>query len=184
VGDIKAVYHRLGRCVAVVSEGISDSDGIAIATKFIRETDSHGNVQLSGSGALGDLLANEIKARTDIKRVRADTFGYLQRSFPAFVSEVDAREARAVGVMAVKTAVTENKDSSIVIRRKPGKKYQVYLESVPLGKVAGGTRPMPSKFINKAGNDITPAFLEYVRPIIGPLPQIAHFKAVPVKKIK
>jgi len=29
--------------------------------------------------------------------VRADTFGYLQRSFAGLASEVDAREAREVG---------------------------------------------------------------------------------------
>jgi len=34
-------------------------------------------------------------------RVRADTFGYLQRSFPTIISTVDAKEAREVGEVAV-----------------------------------------------------------------------------------
>src|ERR1035437_9206533 len=151
VEDVKRVYEKLGRCVVVVSEGISDAEGSAIATK--------------------------------ITRVRADTFGYLQRSFPGLISEVDAREARQVGELAVRWAVGKDSDGSVVIRRKPGKKYAVFFERVPLKAVAKATRHMPDKFINKAGNDVMPAFLEYARPIVGPLPKVAHFKRVRVPVI-
>ena len=61
------------------------------------ERDAHGNVQLSGTGALTDLLCEEIKRKLGIKRVRGDTFGYVQRSFMGCVSDVDQREAREVG---------------------------------------------------------------------------------------
>ncbi len=88
--QVKAVVEKHGRCVVAVSEGISDITGTAIAAAFTKEVDSHGNVQLSGSGALGDALANLIKTKTDITRVRADTFGYLQRSFPGVVAANDA----------------------------------------------------------------------------------------------
>ena len=63
------------------------------------EVDAHGNAQLSGSGALADYLTNLIKtklgqtSKTKL-RVRGDTFGYLQRSFPTIVSETDAAEAQ------------------------------------------------------------------------------------------
>lgn len=180
--DVKNVYDRLGRCIVVVSEGISDEYGIAIATKFIKETDSHGNVQLSGTGALGDLLSGEIKNRLQISRVRADTFGYLQRSFPGLVSRVDATEARAVGVKAVKEAMAGHAEGSIVIRRKPGKKYWTYFERVSLQNVAKNTRHMPDEFINSAGNDVTRDFLEYARPLVGDLPKIGRLKGVAVKK--
>jgi 6-phosphofructokinase len=133
VKDVKAVYKKYGRCMIAVSEGIADKDGTAIAAKFIKEVDSHGNVQLSGSGALGDLLAKEIKDKAKISRVRADTFGYLQRSFAGLVSEVDAKEARGVGQKAVIEAVKGKfANGSIAIKRKPGKKYTVYFERVPL----------------------------------------------------
>ena len=180
--DVKRVYDRLGRCVVVVSEGISDEYGIAIATKFIKETDSHGNVQLSGTGALGDLLAGEIKGKLDISRVRADTFGYLQRSFPGMVSPVDAAEARAVGETAVREAVSGHPEGSIAIRRKPGRKYSAYYERVPLQNVAKNTRHMPDEFINDAGNDVTQEFLDYARPLVGELPQIGRLKGIAVAK--
>jgi len=182
IRDVKKVYKRLGRCVVTVSEGIADARGEAIASKFIKETDSHGNVQLSGSGALGDLLAGEIKAKTSIKRVRADTFGYLQRSFPGCFSEIDAREARRVGAVAVRQACAGNTDGSIAIRRVPGKTYRVKFERVALRKVARETREVPARFINKAGNGVTKAFLDYARPLAGKLPQPGRFKGVEVKK--
>lgn len=183
LADVQRVYNKLGRCVVVVSEGIADSSGVPIATKFIKETDAHGNVQLSGSGALGDLLAAELKAKTKISRVRADTFGYLQRSFPAVISAVDAREARRVGVKAVQYAVAgKYQDGSVAIRRPAGQQYRIKLERVPLKAVAKDTRHMPDEFISPEGNDVTPAFLEYVQPIVGPLPKIGCFTGIPVAR--
>ena len=143
--------------------------------------DSHGNVQLSGTGALGDLLATEIKQRTTITRVRADTFGYLQRSFAGVVSPVDAREARTVGMLAVKVAVRgKDPGGSIAIRRKPGRKYAVYFERVPLANVSKETRHVPDSFIAPGGNDVTKAFLDYARPLVGKLPVIGRLRGVKV----
>jgi 6-phosphofructokinase 1 len=180
--DVKATYKKHGRCVVAVSEGIADKRGKAIASLFIKEKDSHGNVQLSGSGALGDLLAGEIREQLGISRVRADTFGYLQRSFPGLVSANDAKEARAVGDKAVKEACSGVESGSIAIVRKPGKKYSVSFKRVPLKNVAKETQHMPDKFINKAGNDVTQAFIDYARPIVGKLPPIGRFKGYSVKK--
>ena len=175
--DVQKVFKRLGRCVVAISEGVADKDGTPIAAKFIKETDSHGNKQLSGSGALGDMLAGALRERARISRVRADTFGYLQRSFPGVVSETDAREARAVGAAAVRAAVKgQAAGGSIAIRRKPGRRYAVYFEVVPLRSVAKETRHMPPAFINRTGNDVTQAFLDYARPIVGPLPPVGRFK--------
>jgi 6-phosphofructokinase 1 len=183
VADVKGVYEKYKRCVIAVSEGISDEKGVAIAAKFTKEVDSHGNVQLSGSGALGDVLAKEIKDKAQISRVRADTFGYLQRSFAGVVSANDAKEARTVGGLAVKYATGGKwENGSTAIKRKPGKKYSVYFERTELRNVAKETRHVPDEFINKDGNDVTKAFIDYARPIVGELPPIGRFKGVPVKK--
>ncbi|MDD2239766.1 MAG: 6-phosphofructokinase [Kiritimatiellae bacterium] len=175
-------YAKYGRCVVAVSEGIMDADGTPIAAAYTKEVDSHGNVQLSGTGALGDFLVGLIKQKTDIMRVRADTFGYLQRSFPGVVSANDAKEAFAVGREAVKCSTSADIDGSIAIRRKKGKAYQIFFERVPLSSVAKETRHMPAAFISKNGHDVTKAFLDYVAPIVGVLPPIGRFKNIKVKK--
>ncbi|MDH4189502.1 MAG: 6-phosphofructokinase [Betaproteobacteria bacterium] len=174
--DVDAVYGRLGRCVVAVSEGIHDAQGRLIIESG--EKDSHGNVQLSGTGALGDLLALRVKERFGKSiRVRADTLGYLQRSFLGVVSAVDAAEARAVGREAVRAALSGKHDSgSIAIRRRPGKKYAVDYLVTPLDTVARVTRSIERAWINARGNDVEPQFLDYARPLVGKLPIVGHLE--------
>ena len=104
---MKATYDRYGRCVVAVSEGIHDAAGVPIAAKLGKELehDAHGNIQLSGNGALADRLTELVRSQLKVKRVRADTLGYVQRSFVGCVSDVDQREAREVGEKAVQYAL-------------------------------------------------------------------------------
>ena len=183
VADVKAVFEKYKRCLVAVSEGIVDESGEPIASKFITEVDSHGNKQLSGSGALGDALAKEIKEKAQISRIRADTFGYLQRSFVGVVSAVDAKEARLAGATAVKFACGGQFDNgSTAIKRAPGKIYKTWIERTELRNVAKETRHMPDEFINAEGNDVTPAFIKYAAPIVGALPKIGRLKAAAIAK--
>lgn len=167
LADVKTMVERHGRCVIAVSEGIHDASGEPVATLLAREIerDQHGNVQLSGSGALADLLCDEIKAKLGIKRVRGDTFGYLQRSFIGCVSDVDQREAREVGEKAVQFAFWGERDGSVAIRRTGF--YSVDYELLPLDAVAGKTRTMEDEFISESGTDVTDAFRLYLRPLLG-----------------
>ena len=172
VKDVLAVMKKEGRCVVAVSEGIRDAKGELFAKKFAGgEKDSHGNIQLSGTGALGDFLANHLKKAAQIKRVRADTFGYLQRSFPGIASDTDRQEALGAGVSAVVNALCgEISKGTIAIVRKPTKKYKVDFVARPIAEAAKYTRSVPDEFIAKNGHDVTPAFLAYAKPIVGELP--------------
>ena len=172
VRDVKAAVKRFGRCVCAVSEGIRDASGTPVAAKFAAgERDSHGNLQLSGTGALGDLLAAHLKRHSDIKRVRADTFGYLQRSFPGVASETDRREAFAAGQAAVKAALKGGlSKGTIAITRAKGRAYKVAFVPVPIAEAARLTRSVPKSFIARNGHDVTARFIEYARPVVGDLP--------------
>jgi 6-phosphofructokinase 1 len=167
LADVKRTYDRIGRCVIAVSEGVHDAEGAPIVTKLAEqvEHDAHGNVQLSGTGALADLLCEEIKNKLKIKRVRGDTFGYLQRSFIGCVSDVDQREAREVGEKAVQYAIWGGKNGSVSIKRTGY--YSVDYELVPLEAVAGKTRVMEDEFLAPCGTDVTDAFRLYLRPLLG-----------------
>ncbi|MCK9387553.1 MAG: 6-phosphofructokinase [Sulfuritalea sp.] len=167
LADVKASYDRYGRCVIAASEGIHDSRGTPIVTQMTSqiERDAHGNIQLSGTGALADLLCNEIKSKLGIKRVRGDTFGYLQRSFMGCVSDVDQREAREVGEKAVQYAMWGDRDGSVAIKRTGF--YSVDYHLIPLESVAGKTRVMEDEFIAASGTDVTDAFRMYLRPLLG-----------------
>jgi ATP-dependent phosphofructokinase / diphosphate-dependent phosphofructokinase len=184
LADVKATQERHGRCVVAVSEGIHDASGQPILAQLAKqvEHDAHGNVQLSGSGALADLLCEEIKARLGLKRVRGDTFGYLQRSFIGCVSDVDAREAREVGEKAVQYAMWGQHDGSVTIKRTGY--YSADYELAPLTEVAGKTRVMDDAFIADSGTDITDAFRLYLRPLLGSdMPDAFRLRPAPVDKV-
>lgn len=183
LADVKSTYERLGRCVVAVSEGVHDGSGKPILVQLAKalEHDAHGNVQLSGTGALADLLCEEIKGKLGIKRVRGDTFGYLQRSFIGCVSDVDQREAREVGEKAVQFAFWGDCDGSVAIRRTGFYSADFVLQ--PLQDVAGRTRTMEDEFIAPSGTDVTDAFRLYLRPLLGSgMPDAFRLRMAPVAK--
>ncbi|MHC4845957.1 MAG: 6-phosphofructokinase [Planctomycetota bacterium] len=179
LADVKRVYKQLGRCLVAVSEGIHDKRGVTVAEKLASkaERDAHGNVQLSGSGALGDHLAGLVKGAIKGARVRADTFGYLQRSFAGCLSERDAAEARMVGRDAVRYALRAQ-SGTVVLTRGRGRRYSCRTALTALNKVAKFTKSMDRRFINREGNNITPAFLDYAAPLAGPLHPIGRLKGM------
>ncbi len=178
IADVDRIYTQEGRCMIAVSEGIHDAEGTSITQMLAEqlsgsvERDAHGNVQLSGSGALGDYLARLIRERLGNKlRVRADTFGYLQRSFADCVSESDRKEARESGRAAVQAALDGQQGASLTLRRTSDDPYTIEYVPVPLQEVARKTKVMPKSWI-KDGCDVTDEFLTYVRPLVGELPQV------------
>ncbi|MCX7167982.1 MAG: 6-phosphofructokinase [Rhodocyclales bacterium] len=184
LSDVKNTYEKYGRCVIAASEGIHDNHGTPIITQLSShvERDAHGNIQLSGTGALADLLCDEIKGKLGIKRVRGDTFGYLQRSFMGCVSDVDQREAREVGEKAVQYAMWGDRDGSVAIKRTGF--YSVDYQLVPLDSVAGKTRVMEDEFIAANGTDVTDAFRLYLRPLLGSgMPDAYRLRLNKVEKI-
>ena len=146
------------------------------------EQDAHGNVALSGTSALADLLSEAVRARLGFTRVRGETLGYLQRSFVGCVSDLDRHEAREVGEKAVQYAMWGEADGSVTIHRTGS--YSVDYRLTPLAEVAGKTRTMPDAFIGANGTSVTDAFRLYLRPLLGSgLPDVHRLRLNPVEKV-
>jgi 6-phosphofructokinase 1 len=180
---IDRVYAKRGRCLVAVSEGIADAEGKPVIAGLAAdsvERDAHGNVQLSGTGALGDALSDLVKKNLGIKRVRADTFGYLQRSFLSIVSTADANEAREVGEKAVQYSVWHNVDGSVAIKRTGD--YSVDYFLTPLESVACHAKSMPEDFLQGEA-DVSTEFKNYARPLIGNFPHYERLAAPKVEKL-
>ena len=209
---IEDVYTKNKRALVAVSEGLCDKDGnVWLQSDLVRrelkelgmealinwmdatgkiedsaggaKLDAFGHAQLSGSGALADLLASILKIymfqKTGKKpRLRADTLGYAQRSFAGCVSEVDAREARASGAAAVREAVNGAMSGSICFRRTGSGGYNCETFRAALEDVSGVNfpkgvkqyRPMEDRLITADKFDVTPEFVEWARPLLGALP--------------
>jgi 6-phosphofructokinase 1 len=96
------------------------------------------------------------------------------------VSEVDAHEAREVGERAVQIAAWHRVDGSITIERMGD--YSVRYNLSPLEAVAKETKSMPDEFIDGA-NNVTVAFKNYARPLLGDFPVYERIFAPRVEKI-
>jgi len=203
--DVDTAFKEHGRALIAVSEGINRQGifylkegekpeyisqwlnsfvSISLPDKYLPkgenkavEVDSHGNVSLSGSGMLGDMLALIVKSALKIKRVRADTLGYPQRSFPLAISEADAQEAYKVGVNAVIAAVQDNFDEgSIAVKRIDGDgTYKIETFVTPLQSVQKHTKTFPREWVLENGLIDERKFREYVNPLVGELPITGRF---------
>ncbi len=196
VQDVERVVGDFGRCLVAVSEGIRDENGDLwakiLSSQMKNRTglsegaqkDDFGHFQLSGTGVLADYLAGVVTeglAQNKKLRVRADTYGYLQRSYPS-CSEVDAWEARLVGQMAVSYSLDTDQDGSVALVRLPGTTYACGTHLVPLEAVAPPepplTKSLPDEFLSEEGNYIKDQFLVYAGPLVGNLPKVGWFEQV------
>ncbi len=203
LADIDGALEEYGRALVAVSEGINAEGHYNVAagkkptywsqtfSEWVtmnlpakwrgegrsQEVDSHGNVQLSGSGTLGDVLAEIVKSRLGVKRVRADTLGYPQRSFPLCISETDALEAFQVGVDAVLAATRDSFDEgSLAIRRIEGVgDYRSETFITPLESVQRNTKKFPLDWIRNGNNVDDRLFRTYAEPLVGDLPMTGRF---------
>src|SRR3989338_3305329 len=113
------------------------------------------------------------KFQQDVRDAMAK-YGRCDRSFPTIISEVDAREARAVGDYAVNHAASTGQPGSVAIRRLSSKPYASECFITPLSTVAKVATEMKDEYINAAGNDVTQAWLDYVAPLVGELPKMGR----------
>ena len=147
-------------CVIVASEGARYKNG-----KFLADSgnkDSFGHKQLGG---VAPVLAEMVKSSLGYKYHYAIA-DYLQRSARHLSSEVDLKQAYAVGEAAVKSAIKGEQSKMMTIVRKSNKPYKWTIGSTDLGNVANNEKMMPKKYITSNGYGITKACKEYLRPLI------------------
>jgi 6-phosphofructokinase 1 len=180
LADVKAQVDKGQGCVIAVCEGLKDASGEPIVTfKHALGTDSFGHKQLGG---VGDYLVDLIAQHLGIK-ARFDKAGTIQRASGICQSGVDAAEAKMAGAAAVRQACEGVTDKMITLVRTSNSPYRCETGLANLKDVANAERPVPDEYINAAGNDVTAAFFDYARPLIGgPLPPYARLKLPRIAK--
>ena len=173
------VQKRYGFVSIVCGEGITNPDGSPVSATTTR--DKFGNQEF---GAMGGTSAAMI-----LHRILSDHFGWrgefqvtesLQMCAADRAVELDIKEAYRCGRRAVKLA--ERRKSglmvSIVRDSKPGDPYKSSFGTISLSEVANAERAMPDKYISKNGMFVTKAFLDYVRPLVGQLPNYTQLRSL------
>ena len=160
LADVERVYHQLGYCYVVVSEGLADVEGNYIASTSTR--DAFGHSQLSG---VGEALKAMVEAELGLK-ARCNTMGTTQRAAMHFASLTDAKEAYMVGQAAVEYALAGKSGLMVTIERTTDEPYNSAAGEIGLEKVANIERKLPREWINAAGNYVKDNFIRYARPLI------------------
>jgi 6-phosphofructokinase 1 len=170
LADVRACHARYGWCSIVCGEGICYADGTPVSSS--RVTDKFANVEF---GAMGGTSAAMM-----LHRMLKDSCGWrgefqvcesLQMCAADRVSPTDTEEAYACGRRAVELAVQGTAGVMVGIVRESSDPYRWSLGTAPLADVALGAKPMPDRYITAAGNFVTGECLEYLRPLVGPLPE-------------
>ncbi len=158
--QVRQVVAQHGYAVIVVAETVRDGNGQPWARQV--GSDGFGHVRLVGAAErLGALIEERLGYKT-----RFNKPGSLQRSAGTCVSTVDWEEAYLVGQVAVARAVDGARDVMVTLLRQPGPVYRAATGLASLADVAHAERRLPPEFLDDQGR-ITPAFLDYVHPLIG-----------------
>ena len=95
---------------------------------------------------------------------------------------MDQKEARQAGAKAVEMALKASKGvkgvpvkGTIGILRAKGRKYKVEFAALQAQAAAKFTRSVPDSYIAKNGHDVTKAFIDYAKPLVGTLPHCEVF---------
>jgi len=175
-----------GYCVIVVSEGAAYANGQFLAEAGTR--DAFGHAQLGG---VAPVVANMVRESLGYKFHYAIA-DYLQRSARHIASDVDVKQAYAVGKAAVQYAVQGKTAVMPVIKRISDQPYRWKIESAPLSRIANKEKKLPRHYISKDGFGITAAARRYLQPLItgenyppyiNGLPKVAKLKNKLVKPL-
>jgi len=178
MADVKLCYDRYGWCSVVCGEGVCYADGTPISASQV--TDRFSNVEF---GAMGGTSAAMM-----LHRMIHAAYGWrgefqvcesLQMCAADRVSPSDVEEAYACGRRAVELAAEGKSGVMVGIIRESNDPYRWSLGTAPLAEVALGAKPMPDNYINAEGNFVTAACVEYLKPLVGPLPKYVRLAGVP-----
>lgn len=169
--DVQKLIDEKGHGVVVASEGLHYADGTPIVEPIFT---------VGRATYFGDVsahLANLITKKLHYK-ARAEKPGLLGRASIAWQSDTDRDEAEKCGRAAVQAAVSGETGKMVALRRLPGEEYQTETFLADIQDVMMTESKMPDEFINAEGNNVTEAYKNWVRPLLGkPLPKLMDLRS-------
>ena len=173
IADAGNCMKKYGWVSIVVSEGLLYEDGTPVSAA--ESKDKFNNTEFGAMG--GASVAKNVHAI--ISEAFGGARGEFQITESLIMSAYDRAEkadldmAYACGKEAVRLAV-EGKSGQMVSIQRENNGFR--LGTAPLEEVAVRAKAMPREYLNEEGNDISPAFLEYLRPLISPLPEFVELE--------
>lgn len=174
LAEVERLHREKGGVVVVASEGLRKADGEPIVEPIF---------QVGRAVYYGDVsahLANLVIRKLGIK-ARSEKPGIAGRTSAAYQSRLDRDEAVEAGSTAVRAAVEGKNGVMVGFRRLPGEEYRAETILIPIEEVMLHERTMPKEFIAENGHDVTQAFIDWCRPLLGePVRKYVTFKNKPL----
>jgi 6-phosphofructokinase len=187
VTDVERVYKEKGYVIVAVSEGVKDKEGKYISSYFTdmaNKKDAFGHAQMGGLAAG---LANYANKKIHAK-IRGIELSLLQRCAAHLASKTDIEEAYMAGKAALEAAVDGQTAKMVAFKREEGEEYICKTILVDLSEVANVEKTIPREWINKEGNDVLKAFINYALPLVQGETEMKYENGLPrfarLKKIK
>ncbi|WP_319562683.1 diphosphate--fructose-6-phosphate 1-phosphotransferase [Marispirochaeta sp.] len=170
LADVRETVDRYGFCSIVCGEGVLWEDGSPVSAGT--GTDKFANTEFGamGGGSAALSLHGLIRKATGYRGEFQITES-LPMCADDRVGPSDREEAFRCGEEAVNLAVAGVNGVMVSMQRAAGPDYRIEYGPVPLHDVAVRAKPMPDEYISSSGNNVTEAFLNYARPLIGDMPQ-------------
>lgn len=178
--EVKEAYDKYGWVSVVCGEGVCYADGTPISATATN--DRFGNKEFGAMGGtsaammLHRIMSQEFGWRGEFQVTESLQMCAADRAMPS-----DIEEAWACGQRAVELAVEGTSGVMVTIQRTSNVPYQWKLGMAPLKDVALGEKPMPDEFICSDRYFVTDACLEYLRPLIGELPDYVRLEGIQAK---
>lgn len=177
LSDAKKAHRKYGFVFIICGEGIKYADGTPVSAS--RTRDKFSNIEY---GAMGGT-----SAAINIHQMLSKTFGWrgefqITESLPMCAIDravkLDLNEAYLCGKTATELAAKGQSGVMVTLVHCGSKPYCCTTGTIPLQDVAVRAKPMSDGLINKAGNFPSQKFMDYLRPLVGELPQFAEFNYV------
>ncbi|MDX9729781.1 MAG: diphosphate--fructose-6-phosphate 1-phosphotransferase [Bacteroidales bacterium] len=173
--------RRYGWVSVVAGEGVKYEDGTPVSASVVKDKFSNTEFGAMGGASvaitLHRMLSSEFGIRGEFQVPESLIMSDFVRAVP-----VDLEEAYRCGIEAVHLAEQGESGYMVTIERKSDNPYEVVYGKVPLSNVAIAAKPMPKEYFNAAGNFVSDAFIKYMKPLTGDIPDFVRLKKIMVLK--
>ena len=173
LADVKAVVDRIGWVSIVCGEGIHHEDGTPVSASMTKDKFNNTEFGAMGGASVGLNLHRMIREAYGWRGEFQITESLIMADFVRAEPQ-DMEEAYNCGREAVRLAESGSSGHMVTMERESNQPYRIRFGKALLSDVAVKAKPMPQDFINTEGNFPTDKFLDYCRPLIGPLPTFAQ----------
>ncbi|MFP4521306.1 MAG: diphosphate--fructose-6-phosphate 1-phosphotransferase [Fibrobacterota bacterium] len=176
IAKVKEVYEKVGWVSIACGEGAVWEDGTPVSASETK--DKFGNVEFGAMG--GSSVALNIHKL--IKSHFPDWRGEFQitESLPMCGAdrspEIDIEEGFSLGEEAVRLASAGESGVMATLIRESDSPYVTKMGTIPLDRVANETKPIPDEMLSEDGFMVNEKFVEYMRPLIGKLPEYTRIE--------